>query len=383
MGEWKHVDTPVPVQPGDRETPVTGRCLIGGEPLTVKLKIAPVDGSVREHVAGELKGETIKSADRTGSCPECGAHVPLSAKGFVTAHQARGVSVPASSALTETQLPAADTGSHVGDPRSAAQRRTVEIDGAYEHGTVQIPVKGKKGRMRLDDVPATLDNVRTSLEYWRTRKIVHPGPTATRERIDRYNARCTAQSENVSTLTRRLDAMRKGAEAMEAAQSPEGLTTAHPVPTVTGKPGLTVAGMSPGPALVKGRSEKPMAGAVTVRQTGDEYVRPAPAEDNRNPLLGGTMDAPAGRERMDKESSTVPMVGGKYGYLTQGQYDELSRTQQRKYWARMHKMDAYAKSHKRTPRTVTRPGTGGVGGSSFAEGDSRETERVMRQAPQS
>lgn len=344
-----------------------GKCMIGDEPITVKLKILPVDGSVMEHVTGEFKGETIKNPDRTGDCPECDAHVPLSFKGFVTAHVVKGGTAEQTSLLTEPQVDPTDTGSRVGDPRSAMQRRTVELDGAFEHGVIGVPVKGKTGRTKLEDAPATEENVRAALAYWVARK-------------PRSEAARTAQNEHVSTLNRRLEAMRKGVPALTAEKSPEGLTSPTAVSPLTGKP-LTVSGMSPGPALVKGRSEPPMAGEVTVRQMGEPFAAPAPVEDNR-PNDGGTMSAPMGRDRMDKESSTVPIVGGTYGYLTQGQFNELSRSQQRKYWGRITKQKAYAKAHRGTQtRLPVRPGTGGMGSSSFAEGDSRETERVMRQAP--
>ena len=364
-----------------------GKCMIDGEPIIVKMQILPVDGSVMEHVTGEFKGQTIKHADRTGDCPECDAHVPLSSKGYVTAHVIKGGTAEPSSMLTEPQVDPTDTGSRVGDPRSAAQRRTVELDGAFEHGTVEVPVMGKNGRTKLEDAPATEENVRAAFEYWRTRK-------------PRSESARAAQNEHMGTLTRRLEAMRKGVAALTAEKSPEGLKSPTAVSPLTGEP-LTVSGASVGPPLVKGRSEAPMAGEVTVRQAGESYVRPADPEDNRK-NDGGTWSAPTGRDRMDKESSTVPIVGGTYGYLTQAQFDALGcdhgplsigvvcdstdcarkfRTRSRKYWQRIRKQEAYAAAQRAEGkrRLPVRLGTGGMGSSSFAEGDSRETERVMRQ----
>lgn len=282
MSEQKYAKTGVKIP--------NGKCMINGEPIIVKSRILPAEGSVQEHVTGEFKGETIKNPDRTGDCPECEAHVPLSSKGFVTAHVIKGGTLEPSSMLTEPQVDPTDTGSRIGDPRSAMQRRTVEIDGAFEHGMVQIPAKGKNGRTKLEDAPATGENVRAALAYWVARK-------------PRTESARTAQNEHVSSLNRRLEAMgaarvaaydkdngkRKiapkgqGTAALTALESPEGRTSQ----------------MSPGPALVQGRSELPLAGPVTVRQAGEEYVRPADPEDNRR-NDGGTMAAPLGRDRADR-----------------------------------------------------------------------------------
>jgi hypothetical protein len=97
--------------------------------------------------------------------------------------------------------------------------------------------------------------------------------------------------------------------------------------------------------------------------------------------MGGTMYGPTGRAHMDREASTVPMVGGKYGYLTADQYEQLSRSQQRKYWAKLKRMRDYAdKRRKAAPKGVpVRQGTGGTGSPAFTDGASRETERLMRQ----
>jgi hypothetical protein len=44
-----------------------------------------------------------------------------------------------------------------------------------------------------------------------------------------------------------------------------------------------------------------------------------------------TMDSPLGRERTDTRSVEIPTVGGRHGFLTQEEYGNLSRTQQRRY----------------------------------------------------
>lgn len=122
------------------------------------------------------------------------------------------------------------------------------------------------------------------------------------------------------------------------------------------------AASSPGPALVRGRNMPPV-------QPQSGFAASA-----------GTMYGAIGRPRMDREASTVPLHGGKYGYLTRAQYDALSRSRQRKYWTYIAKQERYAKEHGRVARpAVTRPGTGGAGSRSFVEGASAEAERIMQQ----
>lgn len=136
---------------------------------------------------------------------------------------------------------------------------------------------------------------------------------------------------------------------------------------------------SPGPALVRGRIMTPMASEVV---DGSCTPLPDPVDTRTGySALAGTMAGPTGRPRMDREASTVPMVGGRYGYLTRDQLDQRSRTQQRKYWAYIARQERYAKAHGRTALPVERrPGTGGVGSRGFVEGASAETERIMQQA---
>lgn len=160
--------------------------------------------------------------------------------------------------LSEPSVGVADSGSHIGDPRNGMQRRAVEIDGAYGRGTVKVPVKGDKGRTKLQDVPATEDNVRASLEYWRTRK---PRTDASRK----------AQNEHVSSLTRRLEAMLAGPVTMTAVESPEGRTR-H---------------VLAGPALVQGPNMKAERPTWTNPKTG--AIEPAAA------WLGGSLT-----ERLDR-----------------------------------------------------------------------------------
>jgi hypothetical protein len=131
---------------------------------------------------------------------------------------------------------------------------------------------------------------------------------------------------------------------------------------------------SPGPAMYRGRAMEPMASEVSVCGAQDELPmdmagtrssrgvrsipdpRSADAEpggdavlDTRTGFAGlaGTMYGPTGGERMDREASTVPMHGGPFGYLTLAQYEALSRTHQRKYWAKLKRLTDQAKAHRR------------------------------------
>jgi hypothetical protein len=160
--------------------------------------------------------------------------------------------------LSEAQTDVVAPGSQDGDPRSGEGRRSLEIDGAYERGTVKVPVKGDKGRTKLTDVPATEANVRAALEYWRTRK---PRSDASRE----------AQNKNVSDLQRRLRAMVKGKSALHASESPEGRTQ-H---------------MLPGPALVQGPNMEAVDGRPTRTVNG--------VTEFKSPVLGGALT-----ERLDR-----------------------------------------------------------------------------------
>lgn len=240
-------------------------------PAGEKRQVLPIAGSV------DGKGET-------GTCPECltpGVLLSI-VGGFVRAHTVSTAALPENNPqpatlveapgkkpgkfFSEQMLPVADTGSAIGDPRSAIQRRTAEIDGAYEHGTVKVPQKGDKGRTKLTDVPATAENVRKALDYWKSRK---PRTDTSRK----------AQSEHVSTLTRQLGAMGMhkapvyspeskaytterralGKVAMTAAESPEG-RTAH---------------VLPGPALVQGPNMAPVQKMWRNPVTGETEVAAA------------------------------------------------------------------------------------------------------------
>jgi hypothetical protein len=150
-----------------------------------------------------------------------------------------------------------------------------------------------------------------------------------------------------------------------------------PVPAACTDP-VEATGHGRGPVLVRGRAMEPFAGEMALFPVGTpegERVTGMP-EDTRKGWSSQTMNGPTGRERSEREA----MVGGRYGFLTQVQFRALSRTQKRRYWDKVKKANAFAASHRRT--FTGRFGTGGVGSASFAEGESRVTERIMREVPE-
>lgn len=309
-----------------------------GEPVKVKHKVAPIKGSVRELVAGEFRGGTVEHAVSSGTCPFCTAHVPLSGKGFVTAHARGAESVPAPKGkLTDSQIIPADTGARVGDPETGAKRRGLDVDGLFERGTVPghdpvtlKPIKDDDGHQI--DVPATAVNVRAVLEYWKARR---PRKQASRdaqtERVLRYTRMLRAfdgapvprydkdAREYVPTVARNVPLFECDADtgevtatgertrkSVQAAHSPEGLVTPHttalaPSP-LSGAP-LPSSGAMAGPASYRGRALPTMAGPVTVSRVGDAPVEPAPCEDTRTgwESRAGTQAGPLGAERIDRE----------------------------------------------------------------------------------
>ena len=258
---------------------MTMKCKVG-----FQSKIEPVQGSVVVDASGVS----------TGTCPACltpGVVLAL-VGGFIRNHTVSDAALPENNpqpaTLTEAPvrhgkffsepvLDVADSGSRMGDPRAAAQRRTADIQGAHRQGTVKVPVKGDKGRAKLTEVPATEENVRKALDHARTRK---PRSEAGRLR----------QNDMVSSLVRRLEAMRKATvvqhapvdapvtsvvatvreakpTAMGAKESPEGLTSRQT--------GRRVASMLDGPALVQGPNMAPQQRRWKNPATGESEVAAA------------------------------------------------------------------------------------------------------------
>lgn len=65
----------------------------------------------------------------------------------------------------------------------------------------------------------------------------------------------------------------------------------------------------------------------------------------------GTMHGPIGRERSEPEQ----MVGGHFGYLPKSEYNKLSRTQQRKYWAKISKSRKFTADRRRSAAAQVDP----------------------------
>lgn len=148
---------------------------------------------------------------------------------------------------------------------------------------------------------------------------------------------------------------------------------AAPVPSADRAPvGQRDHGMLDGVAMVQGANMAPVQPMWRNPVTGE--VEPAAA------YLGGSL-----RDRVDRTVVSPPMVGGRYGYLTRDQYEGLTRSQQRKYWAKIKKQNDYAAERRAqaAPRSLVgvASGTGGIGSRSFVDGAACETERLMRQAP--
>jgi hypothetical protein len=234
--------------------------------IKMKDKVTPVPGSV-----------TGPEGKETGTCPKCDTPgVMLSiVGGFVRAHVVSSVELPENNpqpptlvepkvkygkGLTEQSIAQVDHEGQPGDPAEAFQRRTSDVDGAYGRGTVEVPVKGDKGRSKLTPVPATEENVRTALEYWKSRK---PRSDASRKR----------QSDMVSALVRMLEAFRKGRTAMRAETSPEGFTQ-HALP---------------GPALVKGPNMAPVQRKWRNPVTDETEVAAAYLDGSLNERLDKTV----------------------------------------------------------------------------------------------
>lgn len=268
---------------------------VTGEPVSARkdeTAVLPVPGSVRDVIAGRFKGEPVKHAPKTGTCPFCTAHVRLSGKGFVTAHNRGKESVPApKTRLVERQTAPTDMGARVGDPDAGSKRRAVDVDGAYGRGTVEVPGKDDAGKRVMEEVPATAENIRTALDYWKGRK-------------PRKQASKDTQSRMVSELSRRLRAtegapaprhdaetgqyvptVSRGSKAMGAKMAPEASVKA-------------LTNMLPGPPLVKGRSLPPELPMFRNRKTGEMERRAC-----------GTLLGSLGRDRMDPGAIEAPIPG--------------------------------------------------------------------------
>ncbi len=283
-----------------------GRCTFEGEPLKASHKVIPVSGSIQE------------GHPRKGTCPLCGTPAKVSDKGFMTAHIVRNEPMGSNPAMSSVSVEPTDTGSRVGDPDAGDRRRSAEIDGAFERGTVSVKVKGDKGRAKAEERPATEENVRLAL-------------------ADAYKAKNTAKA---ARLLRQARASMAGTEALEA-------------PTAGAAVGQRGHGMTDGAALA-GANMRPV-------QPRSGWLATA-----------GTMSLPVGRVRPDLGSLGAQMsthdpksvklcadqecrhiVGGAtYGELEWRTFKGLSRSQQKKYWGKIRKAKDRAHRARENARQV-------------------------------
>lgn len=239
--------------------------------------------------------------------------------------------------LSEVQIDVVDTGSQDGAPRDADKRRAAELS----------PLSGEASKDNAEIVQALRSGERErAMESARA--------------LD-ARARVPAREE-LPALAPVYDKVsgryvsHRSVRSLDADRAPVG-SRDH--------------GMLDGVALVQGPNMPPVQGTWRNPVTGER--EPAAAR------LDGSL-----AERADREASTVAMHGGTYGYLTLAQYERLSRSQQRKYWGKIKRDADRAEKARAQRRAAALPrvgptGTGGVGGRSFMEGDSAQTERLMQQ----
>lgn len=253
--------------------------------MSVKCKIKMGDKCLP--VPGSVQGAEGKES---GTCPECQTPgVVLSiVGGYVRAHTvAPGEMLPENNpqpatlveapvkrqgkALSEPQVDNVSHTGEPGDPKAAMERRTVEIQGATESGTVMIPVKsGGKGRAKLTAVVATEANVRACLAYWVAKK-----PRKGQTVVPR-------QSETVSALTRRLEAMRAASVVVHAPLDAAVTTgvdvrqdAVHTSMGASASPEGHTRHVLTGPALVKGPNMAPVQKVWRNPATGERETAAA------------------------------------------------------------------------------------------------------------
>lgn len=347
-----------------------GKCInpATGEPVSARREetaVLPVKGSVTGAADGNGRG----------TCPHCGAHVSLSGKGFLTAHNVRKNPVPVAPPavrLAERQAEVTDTGARVGSPDAAMRTRTAELGAAAGTATVKIKmkVKGEDGREKSQtvEVPATEANIRTAIRQEQAKKqkpIVRKDPNTGK----RTPTGVMGGGPDMALL-HKLGAMLRG---------------------VTGSAALAVPGAQPGtyrvreavtldaPNAPEGREERPrdgrdghvptspgpalVQGSAMSCAPPEESARTTSQGKPRNAIGWG---APLGRSRPDRVAlkgdpeacrgkgctieGCVGVVGGRYGYLECHVFRALSSTRKRRYWQHV----ATAKSRTEAARVAAR-----------------------------
>lgn len=322
-----------------------GKCInpATGEPVSARradMAVLPVKGSYKASEDG----------NGTGTCPECGAHVRLSVKGFITSHSVRRTPLavpPPSVRLAERQAEVTDTGARVGSPDAAMRTRAHELGAAAGTATVKIKmqVEGPDGKERSqqEDVPATVDNIRTALRQEQRRK--HPDAALLAKLSSMLRGATGTQAVPVLGAEPGTYRVRE-AVTLDAPNAPEGReeraredgSRGH-VPT------------SPGPALVNGRamSSEPPSDSDRVNKKGGvrnaigwggPLGRPAP---DRVALRG---NAEACKGKGCTVAGCVAIVGGRYGYLECHVFRALAKRPRRRYWEHVATAERRAKAAK-------------------------------------
>lgn len=353
-----------------------GKCInpATGEPVSARRAdegVLPAPGSVKESADG----------NGTGTCPECSAHVKLSGKGFVTAHNVRKESIPAPSPtvrLAERQTAVTETGVRVGSPDASERSRTAELSGVRYAGwhaplalpvngeTVAIvmrrpkvdadgrPVLGKKGQPLTASetvrVPATEANVRTALRQEQRKELRRDKETGELIRDKKTGELIGGPDKALLSKLGRILKGLTGAEAvgvtgakpgtyqvreaatMDAPNAPEGREERR---RADGRVGHVAS--SPGPALVPGRGmsgEIPAASDRTNRKGGSKNAIGWSAPIGRPRLdpiaVVGNAEACQGRDCTLDHCPAI--LGERHGYMTCHVFRTLSKTAKRRYW---------------------------------------------------
>lgn len=377
-----------------------GKCI---NPATGK----PVSARREDEAVFPVDGSKVDSADGngTGTCPECSAHVKLSGKGFLTAHNVRKESIPApppAVRLAERQTIVTDTGVRSGSPDKVERARKAELSGHQYQGwhppmvvvdngaTVALqmrrpkvdaegnPVRSEKTGNPLTTtetvrVPATEANVRTALRQEQRKKQrtskktgeVTGGPDVSLLATLGRMLKGLTGLEAVGTLGAEPGTYKvREAVTVDAPNAPEGREERIREDGTAGH-----VATSPGPALVQGRS---MSGEI-------------PTERDRTTAKGKPRNAvgwggPLGRPRPDQIAvvgnaeacqgkgctltSCSAVVGDRHGYLECHVFRALSKAQKRRYWANVatnRARDERAREYARRPKAAGGYGHGGKG----------------------
>jgi hypothetical protein len=340
---------------------ILGKCInpVTGKPVSARREdeaVLPVAGSKKDSDDG----------NGTGTCPECGAHVRLSGKGFLTAHSIRRTPVPAPAPtvrLAERQAEVTDTGARVGSPDASMRTREAELGAAAGTAPVTIRVKGADGKMTDAEVPATADNIRTAIRQQQRRKSPDTKLLAKLGSMLRGATGTVA----VPVIGAQPGTYKvREAVTLDAPNAPEGREERQ---GEDGRNGHVPT--APGPALVQGGAMSGEVPTDRARQTRKGMPRNAigwsgPLGRPRPDRVALVGNAEACGGKACKIDGCVAVVGGRYGYLECHVYRAQSKSRQRRYWE--HVATAKARAERaaelsQRPRVAT--GRGHVTGKSM------------------